>query len=469
MPCSPSTLAELERVPLSEELLQYYRSRVNESEAELSALTERIDSVAQTHEAQHKAWWEVHQRMNEIADLQKALSDSHVYLWEERERCHRLQAEVDELKLQEVEDRRKIQHLLSLVGPVVQDVMYIRDAPPETITLHPYSRATTSAAPAAAHRNPSHAARAPSGLAPPAPAAPASASSTGVPLSRSGPSTLPSRLSAEGTRVLRTVYLPNEQVDSLLLTIEALRAQLQEQERLGRERVSALLEDRRLRMAEESARRTAESERLQELEQDLARAQTMLVRYTKDFLKLKHEARQKERRHNELVASLTQERDESIRRVDELRQAAALEVQAAVSASKMSGDNYVSLYRQQVSDTERTMGLLKDQHHGLQQALAMRVKELEAVVQRLRQQFRELDERRGLEIEGFNNEVALLQKQVARLELKAYGRKLMERPVEMMAPRATAGAKTSQCARNVRSMKTRIAALEKSMLIDEVV
>jgi len=135
----------------------------------------------------------------------------------------------------------------------------------------------------------------------------------------------------------------------------------------------------------------------------------------------------------------------------------------------MSGDNYVSLYRQQVSDTERTMGLLKDQHHGLQQALAMRVKELEAVVQRLRQQFRELDERRGLEIEGFNNEVALLQKQVARLELKAYGRKLMERPVEMMAPRATAGAKTSQCARNVRSMKTRIAALEKSMLIDEVV
>ena len=60
------------------------------------------------------------------------------------------------------------------------------------------------------------------------------------------------------------------------------------------------------------------------------------------------------------------------------------------------------------------MGLLKDQHNGLQQALAMRVKELEAVVGRLKQQYRSLDERRGLEVEGFASEVALLQKQVAR-------------------------------------------------------
>lgn len=36
----------------------------------------------------------------------------------------------------------------------------------------------------------------------------------------------------------------------MLLTIEALRTQLHEQQRLGRERVAALVEDRRLRMAE---------------------------------------------------------------------------------------------------------------------------------------------------------------------------------------------------------------------------
>jgi hypothetical protein len=37
------------------------------------------------------------------------------------------------------------------------------------------------------------------------------------------------RAPSGATRVLRTIYMPNEKIDSLLLTIESLRAQLQEQ------------------------------------------------------------------------------------------------------------------------------------------------------------------------------------------------------------------------------------------------
>ena len=85
---------------------------------------------------------------------------------------------------------------------------------------------------------------------------------------------------SDGTRVLRTVYMPNEQVDALLLTVESLRTQLQQQEQLGRERVAALLEDRRLRLAEERARRAAESDRAQEADATLEKTQQMLHQYT---------------------------------------------------------------------------------------------------------------------------------------------------------------------------------------------
>lgn len=181
------------------------------------------------------------------------------------------------------------------------------------------------------------------------------------------------------------------------------------------------------------------------------------------------------------------------------------------------------------------MGLIRDQHNGLQQALALRVRELEAVVHRLRQQYQEvrfvtsrysllprananarmcadnlscfnaklpldtdqLDERRGLEVEGFSNEVSLLRKQVARLELKAYGRKRMEQPVEMLAEGGNVVLKAAKSAKNIREMKVdrvpralpisienlcesspdctvwlsqaRVAALEKVMLIPEMV
>jgi len=48
---------------------------------------------------QHKTSCELQQRENEIAELQKALSDMQVYLFQEREHVLRLFAENDRLKV----------------------------------------------------------------------------------------------------------------------------------------------------------------------------------------------------------------------------------------------------------------------------------------------------------------------------------------------------------------------------------
>lgn len=51
--------------------------------------------------------WELRQREEEIAELQKALSDMQVYLFQEREQVLRLYAENDRLKIRELEDRKR--------------------------------------------------------------------------------------------------------------------------------------------------------------------------------------------------------------------------------------------------------------------------------------------------------------------------------------------------------------------------
>ncbi len=48
---------------------------------------------------QHKLQWEVRQREEEVAELQNALSDMQVYLFQEREQALRLYAENDRLKI----------------------------------------------------------------------------------------------------------------------------------------------------------------------------------------------------------------------------------------------------------------------------------------------------------------------------------------------------------------------------------
>ena len=56
-----------------------------------------------------------------------------VYLFQERENVLRLFAENDRLKIREVEDRKKIQHLLSLTKPTDTEITYfVKDHPSQT-------------------------------------------------------------------------------------------------------------------------------------------------------------------------------------------------------------------------------------------------------------------------------------------------------------------------------------------------
>ena len=79
---------------------------------------------------QHKSQWELRQREEEIAELQKALSDMQVYLFQEREHVLRLYAENDRLKIRELEDRKKIQHLLNLPHGMEPEITYFHKQPP---------------------------------------------------------------------------------------------------------------------------------------------------------------------------------------------------------------------------------------------------------------------------------------------------------------------------------------------------
>uniref|UniRef100_A0A672VCQ7 Coiled-coil domain containing 77 n=1 Tax=Strigops habroptila TaxID=2489341 RepID=A0A672VCQ7_STRHB len=83
----------------SRELLEYYRKTIADFDREHEDLVKRLERYKETYDEQHKLQWEVRQREEEIAELQKALSDMQVYLFQEREHVLRLYAENDRLKI----------------------------------------------------------------------------------------------------------------------------------------------------------------------------------------------------------------------------------------------------------------------------------------------------------------------------------------------------------------------------------
>ena len=111
-------------------ILSYYRERVDAIQRERESWFERLETLRISQEDYHKQEWELKKRNEEIAELQKALSDSHVALFEERDLVLRLKREVEELQGRAAEDRRKIMELLALNGSVEQDITYFKDCRP---------------------------------------------------------------------------------------------------------------------------------------------------------------------------------------------------------------------------------------------------------------------------------------------------------------------------------------------------
>lgn len=64
----------------------------------------------------HRLRFELNRRNEEISDLQKALSESHGKLHEERDHLLKVYADYDELRLKEISDRRRLTELMQLQG-----------------------------------------------------------------------------------------------------------------------------------------------------------------------------------------------------------------------------------------------------------------------------------------------------------------------------------------------------------------
>ena len=63
-----------------------------------------------------------------------------MFLFQEREHVLRLYAENDRLKIRELEDRKRIQHLLSLTQPVTADVTYFHKEPPAKVLVEQHAK-----------------------------------------------------------------------------------------------------------------------------------------------------------------------------------------------------------------------------------------------------------------------------------------------------------------------------------------
>ncbi|EDO34896.1 predicted protein [Nematostella vectensis] len=375
----------------SKELLEYYRKKIAEYDGEHEQMVHKLERYKCTYEEQHKSQWELRQREEEISELQKALSDMQVYLFQEREHVLRLYAENDRLKIRELEDRKKIQHLLSLSKATEPEITYFHKQPPAKAVIKQNKLETWTKRPATEQEI--------YGNLRPAPRS------------------------------------PSQDRQTLLLQIESLQAQLEEQTKTAKEQTDALLEDRRVRMEEQHAQRERDADKIKTLQDKLHNTQSLLYESTKDFLELKYELRAKERHW--MV-----DRDRLIQEIEHLRE--ELDISGVSSILEVSGGepmeprqaqmHAVHSLKDQLEQSQKLAEMYREQCIGLEEELS-RIREKTDVSKEifkersekmgkrltlLNQRYEALEKRRALEVEGFKNDIKQLRNKLKDVEKQLF-------------------------------------------------
>lgn len=439
---------DMETLPPSTELLTYYRNRLREFETERTAMIKKMNAIEVSHEELHRTQWDLRVRQEEIAELQRALSDANVYLFDEREQVLKLQAENDQLKIQELEDRRRIQHLLALTQPVSQEVTFFRDCRPAKMTRFPIenSKETLRSQADSIMRDPVDAGNR---------SAPSNNNSstlrgsktrqrgTGArrvrrsnnksfanTSSRSGLNiTAASSVNKSGSvgspsgtmqpfknRVLRTIYLPSEKADTLLLTVESLQKQLEAVKELESGRNAALLEDRRKRIEEERVRAAADREQVEALQDTVKRLEEKLRNATKDYLETRHAHQVHARVMKEETEMLRSQNESLVRELQEERRRSVVESESVKTAAEQEAQMYTEQFRREALAREEDLSVLKEQYNEVQKMYKQRVSKLESSLRSLTIKYKQLSHRRQMDFEGYGADVANLRAQLRKME-----------------------------------------------------
>ena len=430
-----------------EKLHGFYQEALANRETQRREFLERVSAADLTSDIAHQISWELSDLQQRASVLRDKLDTSTQALTEVRGQVVDLAQRCAELRKQEMEDRKTIQHLLALTHPITQEVTFFQDARPDTVTKYPvggggggggHSRAgsqlsTRSSAMRSADDLSLEAYRGVDWLSTAAGAA-----------ARSGSS-------GSSDPLLRTVYLPTDREKELLSRLEALHMQLQalatptdshlEQSALWRQRVEEVKEGEDEALRRESA--------LDSEEQRLAVSVDKLRRVTKDLLYLQYTSQVQKRLRYEEEAQLASASEWAVGQLQRLRntslkashmkrirnEATKRFQDQEASHVHMKGSSSLAQSRTGSSGAAGEEGgegrgggrgrgagtenqavaesrMLSERMAVARQLYERRIVELTAQHKAARKKLRTITQRRKLEREGFEHDVEQLQKEL---------------------------------------------------------
>ncbi|KAF0982591.1 hypothetical protein FDP41_011521 [Naegleria fowleri] len=402
--------------PAVEGSIEYYKKKVAELEKEREDLVKKVADIQLEYQKFHDQEWELRRREDEIDSLKKALADAQLHIFDEREHSMHLQHQNDALKIQEMEDRKKIRDLLALTQPVTQEVTYFKDCRPDQVTKYMLNTKTNKVVvsdPKKDNKDICMEEYIKSA---------GDSKNSSTKFTKVKPKVCsnnnPQNHQQQPSRILRTIIMPNEKTDTLLLQVESLQARLEEHVKLSKEKEEALLKERQILMEEEEKRRERDRQTIMKLQRDYEEAHKKLQVCNREYFVTSHNLKLELRKQGETIDKLSQENLFLRKQIEKLKERSQEEARLLINNAREQTEEYARYFREQTIMKENDIMHLQDQLAAKKEEYNLKMKQMELSMQKLQKKYKDLAKRRNLDIEGFNNDVLLLRRKLLSLQRK---------------------------------------------------
>lgn len=219
-----------------------------------------------------------------------------------------------------------------------------------------------------------------------------------------------------GKNVIKTIYLPNEQMNSVALEAENLRRQLEQEREAYTSEVKGLREELRTREEEMRKRYDFDQEKLKETTQRNQKLEEDNVKLAKEYFNLRLKVNDIEKRLHEENEVLRLKNSALLNKFKIYKKQAETENTVSKELADKKAEEYSNKFRNQIRQKDENITILKDQYAQVQAIYLNKVKELEENLTKLAQRYQSLENRRRLENEGFQTDIKNLKKRIKDID-----------------------------------------------------
>lgn len=364
-------------------LLSHYRARISLFEREREEWLEKLEGIRHNQEAFVQALKKVKADNDQIYRLQTQLSEIQNTIFNERQQVMKLSQENDMLTLQEHQDLRKINEYMTLNKTQPRDTTFFQDKRPGSTKKNNNDCNWCQICKA---------------------------------YNGAGHNHKVGKATSTPKHMLRTVYLPNEEMNSLAIEVDILKKQLNQEKDMYESELDALADEDRVREQEMAMRKEVDEDKIRELRIMVEKEEEAKVLATKEYLKLRHEKQTREKQLRERQRDLEDKLGVTKEEFKDFHNDAKQEIKEIDRQAQKKTKEFSHKFRTQAMEGEESLNIIKEQYATLQGVYAEKISDLENRLSNLVQNHRDLEEKRRISSNKYSSEIDSLRDQLSQIE-----------------------------------------------------